>query len=90
MKTFRVRILSPQRTEADLEAISAVVPLEDGLYGFLAGHEPCLAKTVSGTVRIRTAEGEREWLLQEGFLSMEPGQLKLFTNGIDKKGNTVF
>ena len=59
MKTFRLEAFSPERVFYSGECVSLTFPLNDGLYGIMAGHTPFTAAVVPGEVSFVTPDGKR-------------------------------
>jgi F-type H+-transporting ATPase subunit epsilon len=58
-KTFRLSIVSPDRTVVDEPCSSLIVPGRDGYLGVLAGHMPLLTELRVGHVAYTRADGVR-------------------------------
>ena len=58
MKTFRLRIVSPDQVVYDGDVEFVQFMGMDGSYGILANHAPLMTATRPGPLRVRTADGE--------------------------------
>lgn len=59
MNTFKLKIVSSRRVFFEGECQQLVLPIaEDGMMGFLAHHENCVAPIEYGEMKITPAEGE--------------------------------
>ena len=59
MNTFKLKIVASNRVFFDGECRQLVLPLADnGLKGFLANHENCVAPIKFGEMKVTPAEGE--------------------------------
>ncbi|MCR5208264.1 MAG: ATP synthase F1 subunit epsilon [Eubacterium sp.] len=74
MSTFKLRIVASNRTFFDGEAQELVLPLSDGLKGFLAHHENIVAAIDFGEMKIVTDGGE----IIEAFIGS--GIIEFFNN----------
>lgn len=59
MKTFRLEILTPERTFYTGECISLIVPITDGMLGIMANREPITASITRGGAYYTKPDGER-------------------------------
>lgn len=66
-RSFRLEILTPDRAFYRGEAEYAMLPLLDGMYGVLYGHEPVTAAIAAGLLRYQTADGWQEAVVGQGF-----------------------
>ncbi|MBK8976892.1 MAG: ATP synthase F1 subunit epsilon [Planctomycetes bacterium] len=79
MKTFRLRIVTPDRVVFD-EAVRAVrFPGIDGSYGVLPNHAPLMTATAPGIVYITRTEGGavEEMLISDGFAEVRSNVLTI-------------
>ena len=78
MKTFTLKILSPDRTFYSGECQSAVIPLHDGMIGIMANHSPFTAAVVPGEVRFTTPDGQTVvCAVSQGMVDVEDNVVKL-------------
>lgn len=64
-------VVTPEKTELDLEATSVVLPLIDGEYGVLPGHTPVLARLGAGELRVRGTDGQwTRYYIEGGFVEV--------------------
>ena len=56
------------------EAISLTAPTTEGVVTILAKHEPFVATLKSGTVIVRTTEGEQSFPTEDGVLEVSGNQ----------------
>mgnify|MGYP003318550568 CR=1 FL=1 len=59
MRSFKLRILTPERTFYTGECVSLVVPITDGMLGIMAYREPVTACVTYGEASYTTPEGEK-------------------------------
>jgi len=69
-KTFRVAVISPQRTLFDGEAKLVVLPAHDGEVGILHDHAPFMALLGEGPLRLVTNAGTRRFRVSGGFIQV--------------------
>ncbi|MBQ9516999.1 MAG: F0F1 ATP synthase subunit epsilon [Eubacterium sp.] len=75
MNTFKLKIVSSRRVFFEGECVQLVLPVaDDGLMGFLAHHENCVAPIESGEMKITPAEGD------EIFAFIGSGFIEFFDN----------
>ncbi|MCS6895704.1 MAG: F0F1 ATP synthase subunit epsilon [Bacteroidia bacterium] len=69
---MRVAVYSPGGPlfEGDARSVAATSP--EGAFEVLQGHAPMIAQLVSGPLKIATSEGEKTFLLQDGYLIVSP------------------
>jgi len=71
-KTFRLEIVTPERTVFSEDVVSLVAPAERGYLGVLAGHAPLLCTLKPGEIRIRREGGEILFATSGGFMEVTP------------------
>lgn len=71
-KTFKLDIVTPERTVFSEEVTSLVVPAETGYYGVLAGHAPFLGTLRPGEIVLRREKGEMHFAVGGGFVEVTP------------------
>ena len=75
MNTFKLLVLSPNRAFYIGDCVSLVVPLEDGLFGIMAGHSALTAAIVPGEVTFTKPDGERVvCAVSQGMVDVSPGE----------------
>lgn len=97
-KKFHCEVLTPQGKAVGLDVISAVVPLVDGLMGFLAGRAPLIAMVGAGPLRLHESEkAASEYFVAGGFVHMAHNRLSILaeecqlTSSMDPaKANELF
>jgi F-type H+-transporting ATPase subunit epsilon len=78
MKTFRLRIVSPDQIvyDGDVEAVQFMG--HDGSYGILANHAPLMTSTRPGVMKLREAGGgARAIVVTDGFAEMTDNVLTI-------------
>ncbi|MDA0373735.1 MAG: ATP synthase F1 subunit epsilon [Planctomycetota bacterium] len=77
MKTFRLRIVSPDQVVYDGDVEFVQFMGMDGSYGILANHAPLMTATRPGPLRVRTADGETTMVVTDGFAEMSGNVLTI-------------
>lgn len=71
MKSFRLRIVTPDQIVFDGDVESVQFMGLDGSYGILAGHAPLMTATRPGVLRYRVSGGDqRQIVVTDGFAEM--------------------
>lgn len=83
MKTFQMRIITPEGVQFDGEAVSVILRTVDGDMGIYAGHIPCTAALGNGAVRLRTAAGEQKGHCAGGIAAVEKDGVRILTERFD-------
>ena len=78
MKTFYLKILSPDREFYSGECLSMTIPLDDGSLGVMADHVPFVAAVVPGEVSFVRPDGERVIVaVSQGMVDIGDNSVKL-------------
>ena len=77
MDTFKLEIYTPDRCFYDGPAQSLVLPIPDGEYGVMPGHEPTVTAIEPGELRFQTAGGWQEAAVSSGFAEIMPDRTVL-------------
>lgn len=83
--TFRVKLVTPSASLLDESVESAIVPLWDGLMGFLPGRAPILGKLGCGELQLtfgtdaktKANGGSTSYFVDGGVVRMAEGQLTI-------------
>ena len=80
-KSFKVIIVTPDKTAFEGEAVSATIPGLAGYIGIWANHAPLVAAVVPGMVTLRTddAGGTRFLSVGMGFVEISDNVVNLMT-----------
>lgn len=82
-KTFRCRLITPEAQVFDTEAVSAVLPIWDGLLGVLPGRAPMVMQMGAGELRVDFADAgpgrpaSRAFFVDDGFAQMVNNELTI-------------
>lgn len=68
--TLKLEIITPEKIALSEETTSIVVPATDGLLGIWPDHAPLLAGLKPGSVKYKTASGEKVVVVAGGFIEV--------------------
>ena len=77
MKSFPLKIVTPDGVQFDGEALELTVRTIDGDMGVMAGHVNCVSPLGMGTATVTTAEGKRSAACIGGILTVLDGLVRL-------------
>jgi len=81
--TFRLSILTPERSVFDGAVEYLQVPGTEGYFGVLAHHAPLVSGLASGTLKVRHAGGrEDRWQVSGGFFEVSDNQASVLADQI--------
>lgn len=84
MKTFALKIVSPEEELYNTEAGMVVVCGKEGEFGILAAHTPLLSLIRRGKLRLLNKQEEwQEFELSGGFLEVSEQGVTILGNGQD-------
>ena len=76
---LKVSVISPEKVLFEGSARSVSAPAFDGEMGILPMHAPLMTLLGKGTLRLGTAEGERRFDVEGGFLQVVDNQVRVVT-----------
>ena len=76
---LKVSVISPEKVLFEGSARSVSAPAFDGEMGILPMHAPLMTLLGKGTLRLGTAEGERRFDVEGGFLQVVDDQVRVVT-----------
>jgi F-type H+-transporting ATPase subunit epsilon len=77
-KTFRLEVITPDRTVFTGDVVQLKITGEDGGMGILVNHAPMVAVVATGPARLDFPDGSNQWLmLGDGFLEVRDNQVKV-------------
>lgn len=81
-KSFKVNIVTPDKTAFEGDALSATIPGTCGYLGVWANHAPLVGGVVPGVVFLRTDEvgSEKHFAVGEGFIEISDNQVNVMTD----------
>jgi len=77
--TLTVSVISPERVLYEGTARGVEAPAFDGEMGILPLHAPLMTLLGRGTLRVDSAEGERCFAVDGGFLQIVDNQVRVVT-----------
>ncbi len=75
--SLKVSVISPERVLFEGTARSVIAPAFDGEVGILPMHAPLMTLLGKGTLRLDTAEGEKRFDVEGGFLQIIDDQVRV-------------
>ena len=87
-KSFKVVIVTPDRTAFEGEAVSAIIPGQAGYLGVWANHAPLVAAVLPGlvTLRLDDAGNEQRLAVGAGFVEISDNVVNLMTDTCELAG----
>jgi F-type H+-transporting ATPase subunit epsilon len=87
-KSFKVVIVTPDRTAFEGEAVSATIPGSAGYLGVWANHAPLVAAVLPGlvTLRLDDAGNEQKLAVGAGFVEISDNIVNLMTDTCELAG----
>jgi len=79
-KQLQLVLVTPETTLLDEPVEALRLPLFDGQVGILPGRAPLVGRLGYGELKIRSAEGERSFYVDGGFVQMEGSVVSVLTN----------
>lgn len=77
--TLTVSVISPEKVLFEGAAAGVIAPAFDGEMGILPLHAPLMTLLGKGTLRIDTADGERRFGVDGGFLQVVDNHVRVVT-----------
>jgi len=84
--TLKVSVISPEKVLFEGAARAVTAPAFDGEMGILPMHAPLMTLLGKGTLRVETAEGERRFGVDGGFLQVVDDQVRVVTERAEVMG----
>ena len=87
-KSFKVMIVTPDKTAYEGDAVSATIPGLAGYMGIWANHAPIVAAVVPGVVQLKTddAGNEVHFSVGTGFVEVSDNVVNLMTDTCEAAG----
>lgn len=87
-RSFKVVIVTPDRTAYEGEAVAATIPGQAGYLGVWANHAPLVAAVAPGLVTLRTddAGSEQKLAVGGGFVEISGNVVNLMTDSCELAG----
>ncbi len=85
MSLFKIKIVTPERSVVEIDALSATLPVIDGEVTILSDHEPYIGALKAGEVSIRQANGSTESLaVSGGFVEFDTNTLSILADTAER------
>lgn len=85
MNTFKLHILSAERSFFEGMCESVIVPTSDGMYGIMAGHTNMISAIEPGVMEYTPENGTKEYAsISNGIMKMEAGKCLILADTIEK------
>lgn len=85
MSDIQCVVVTPEKTELDVQADSVVLPMFDGELGVLKGHSPLVGRLGYGVLRIRTGEKVESYFVEGGFAQISDNVVSVLTDKVMPK-----
>lgn len=82
MSEIQCVVVTPERTELDVQADAVTLPLFDGEIGILKGHSPLVGRLGYGVLRIRTGSGDQSYFVEGGFVQVADNLVSVLTDRV--------
>lgn len=82
MNDIQCVVVTPERTELDLQADSVTVPLFDGEMGILKGHSPLVGRLGYGVLRVKNGTGTQSYFVDGGFVQVAKNVVSILTDRV--------
>jgi F-type H+-transporting ATPase subunit epsilon len=88
VKSFKVNIITPERTVFQADAVSVIIPGSEGYLGIWANHAPLVTGVLPGVVTLTRADGEKEVHLSVsgGFLEVSRNTVNIMCDTCEQAG----
>jgi F-type H+-transporting ATPase subunit epsilon len=83
---LKVSVISPEKVLFEGAARAVTAPAFDGEMGILPMHAPLMTLLGKGTLRVETADGERRFGVDGGFLQVVDDQVRVVTERAEVMG----
>lgn len=81
-RVLGVRVISPTSAAFSGTATAVVAPAHDGELGILYGHAPMVVLLGTGTLRVRSPDGDRAFRVAKGFLQVVDNQVAVLAEEV--------
>jgi F-type H+-transporting ATPase subunit epsilon len=80
MATIRCVVVTPEKTELDVQADSLTVPLYDGEIGILPGRAPMVGRLGFGIMKVKQGSSETSHYVDGGFVQVRREAVYVLTD----------
>ena len=84
MNDFNFSFLCADRPVFKGKISSLVVPLDDGLYGIMAGHSNMIGAIVAGSLKFTANEKTEIYAVSEGLVKVEDGNVLVLADAAER------
>lgn len=77
-------VVTPEKTELDVQCDSVKLPMYDGELGILPGRAPMVGRLGYGLMRLKSSSGEQSWFVDGGFVQVTRDGVYVLTNRLLK------
>lgn len=82
MSDLQCVIVTPEKTEVDVQATSVTVPLFDGELGILKGHSPLVGRLGYGVLRMQVSGQTQRYFVEEGLVQVNNNVVSVLTDKV--------
>jgi F-type H+-transporting ATPase subunit epsilon len=83
MSALQCVVVSPERTELDVQADSIVLPMYDGEFGILKDHSPLIGRLGYGCLKLRReGQAEERYFVDAGFVQVNNNVVSILTDSL--------
>ncbi len=79
-RQLRLLVITPETTVLDQPVQAVRFPLYDGQFGVLPGRAPVVGRLGYGELKVTTADGERSYFIDGGFVQVKGLTVTLLTS----------
>lgn len=80
MSNIQCVVVTPERTELDVQAEAVTVPMFDGELGILKGHSALVGRLGFGSLRIRNGSESQSYFVEGGFVQVADDVVSVLTD----------
>lgn len=82
MSDIQCIVVTPEKTEVDVQASAVTVPLFDGELGILKGHSPLVGRLGYGILRVAIGSDTRKYFVEEGLVQVHNNVVSILTDKV--------
>jgi F-type H+-transporting ATPase subunit epsilon len=82
MSEIQCVIVTPEKTEVDVRALSVTVPMFDGEMGILKGHSPLVGRLGYGVLRMQVNGETQRYFVEEGLVQVNQNVVSILTDKV--------
>jgi F-type H+-transporting ATPase subunit epsilon len=77
-------VVTPERTELDVQCQAVKLPMYDGELGILPGRAPMVGRLGYGLMKLKSSAGDQSWFVDGGFVQVTRDGVYVLTNRLLK------